>query len=364
MSLEVPPSEASLLQILSDLAAGRSLSSSDRAQLLRLTAAASGWDLSERVEPLVETRSQLFQALYPTLQPFCIQALGWDTCPVGLLWQLWLPLAMQMQTWQQALERPLIQGILGGQGTGKTTLAAILTHILTVLGLQVCQISIDDLYKPYRDRLLLQEADPRFRWRGPPGTHDVALGRSLLKQLRQSQLPVQVPRFDKSAWQGAGDRTQPEQIDQADIVLFEGWFVGVRPVSPEAFDQAPPPIITAADRAFAREVNTRLQDYLPLWELLDRLIVLAPTDYRYSKQWRREAEQRMIAAGKPGMTDAEIEQFVDYFWRSLHPDLFITPLLHDPHHVDGVIEIDATHQPVKFYGFEHAITPPAPLPAD
>jgi D-glycerate 3-kinase len=351
----MPPSNASLHQILSALAAGRSLSSADWAQLLRLTAADQ--------EP-VETRSQLFQAIYPSLQTFCIQALGWATCPVVLLWQLWLPLAIQLQTWQQALSRPLIQGILGGQGTGKTTLAAILTHILNAWGLKVCQLSLDDLYKSYSDRLLLQQADPRWRWRGPPGTHDVALGRSVLQQLRQAQLPVAVPRFDKSAWQGMGDRTQPEQIEQADIIFFEGWFVGVRPVPPERFDQAPPPIVTAADRAFACEVNARLQEYLPLWELLDRLIVLAPVDYRYSKQWRREAEQRMIATGKPGMTDAEIEQFVDYFWRSLHPDLFIAPLLQDADRVDGVIEIDVDHRPVRCYGFGRAITLPAPSPAD
>jgi D-glycerate 3-kinase len=363
MSSAVPPSEGLLARILSDLASGRSLPESDRAQLRRLTAA--GWEiLPNAVEPLLEARSQLFQAVYPTLQNFCIQSLGWETCPVELLWQLWLPLAMQLQTWQQSLHRPLIQGILGGQGTGKTTLAAILTRILNFLGLQVCQLSIDDLYKPYRDRLLLQQADPRFRWRGPPGTHDVALGRAVLEQLRQSQLPVLVPRFDKSAWEGAGDRTQPEQIAQADIVLFEGWFVGVRPVPPQVFDQAPFPIVTAEDRAFAREVNARLQAYLPLWELLDRLIVLAPTDYRYSKQWRREAERRMIDSGKAGMTDAEIDQFVDYFWRSLHPELFITPLLQNPQLVDGVIEIDLAHRPSRVYGFERAITPPTPSPAD
>ncbi|HEY9643588.1 MAG TPA: glycerate kinase, partial [Coleofasciculaceae cyanobacterium] len=173
-------SDASLLQLLSDLAAGRSLFAGERAQLLRLTAAAPGWEISSyRLEARLEARSQQFQAIYPSLQHFCMQTLGWTTCPVELLWQLWLPLAMQLQTWQHALHRPLIQGILGGQGTGKTTLAAILTHILNFWGLQVCQLSIDDLYKPYSDRLLLQQADPRFRWRGPPGTHDVGLGRSV-----------------------------------------------------------------------------------------------------------------------------------------------------------------------------------------
>lgn len=47
----------------------------------------------------------------------------------------------------------------------------------------------------------------------------------------------------------------------------------------------------------------------------------------------------MIAAGKSGMTEQEIEQFVHYFWRSLHPELFIKPLVKSAKLVDLVIEI-------------------------
>jgi D-glycerate 3-kinase len=50
----------------------------------------------------------------------------------------------------------------------------------------------------------------------------------------------------------------------------------------------------------------------------------------------------MIAAGKSGMSDAEIEEFVNYFWRSLHPELFINPLIQSSS-VDLVIEINADH---------------------
>jgi D-glycerate 3-kinase len=256
---------------------------------------------------------------------------------------------MQLADWRQQQQRPLIQGILGGQGTGKTTLAAILSQILGQWGLQVCQISIDDLYKPYADRLQLQAQDPRFRWRGPPGTHDVPLGLAVLQQFRNGEFPVSVPRFDKSAWQGKGDRTQPELVSHTDIVLFEGWFVGAHPVEPAVFETAPPPIATVADREFARTINANLAEYLPLWALLDRLIVLSPTDYRLSQQWRKQAEQRMIAAGRSGMSDAEVEQFVEYFWRSLHPELFITPLLQDASRVDLAIEINAEHQPEAIY---------------
>jgi D-glycerate 3-kinase len=346
----------SLANALSDLATGRSPQPNPSqidlliAHLLADPQRSQAWGITpDNAAAVVQRRSQLFQTVYPTLQSFCQTQLGWQTCPLELLWDLWLPLAMQLAEWRQQSQRPLIQGVLGGQGTGKTTLAAILSQILGQWGLQVCQISIDDLYKPYADRLQLQAQDPRFRWRGPPGTHDVSLGLAVLQQFRNGEFPVSVPRFDKSAWQGKGDRTLPELVSHADIVLFEGWFVGVRPVDPTVFETAPPPIATAADREFARTVNANLAEYLPLWALLDRLIVLAPTDYRLSQQWRQQAEQRMVASGRSGMSEAEIEQFVEYFWRSLHPELFIAPLLQAASRADLAIEINADHRPERIY---------------
>ena len=337
------------IDALSDLAAGRSPQSDLLAARLLESQRAQPWGITpDTVAAAVQRRSQLFQTVYPTLQTFCQTQLGWD-CPLELLWDLWLPLAMQLADWRQSQQRPLILGMLGGQGTGKTTLAAILSQILGQWGLQVCQISIDDLYKSHADRLQLQAQDPRFRWRGPPGTHDVAIGLAVLQQLRNSEFPADLPRFDKSAWQGSGDRTQPEIVSHADIVFFEGWFVGAQPVDSVVFETAPPPIATAADREFAQTVNANLMEYLPLWALLDRLIVLAPKDYRLSKQWRKQAEQRMVATGRSGMSDAEIEQFVEYFWRSLHPELFITPLLQDASRVDLAIEINADHQLARIY---------------
>ncbi len=290
---------------------------------------------------------KLETSLPAVLEPFCQEQLGWQDCPPELLQNFWLPLTKQLVTWHEQAEGTLIQGILGGQGTGKTTLAAILTQILNHLGLQVCQISLDDLYKTYADRRQLEQLDPRWRWRGPPGTHDIELGLEVLQQLKQKR-PAQVPRFDKSAWGGMGDRTTSKTVNGADIVLFEGWFVGVRPIDPSAFDHAPSPIETESDRTFARDMNTRLADYLPLWNLLDRLIVLIPNDYRLSQQWRRQAEQRMIAAGQSGMAATEVDEFVEYFWRSLHPELFITPFLHNTQ-ADWVVEISSDHCPTAIH---------------
>lgn len=298
----------------------------------------------ENVDEVIEKRSHLLKSVFPAFSQFCLTNLQIEPQKMlQVLWDLWLPLGIKLASQRQQLRRPLIQGILGGQGTGKTTMSNVLKLILNQLGYRTLSLSLDDLYKTYSDRLVLTQQDPRLIWRGPPGTHDVDLGLNVLDQIRQLQSPVMVPRFDKSAYGGAGDRTTPEMVTDVDIVLFEGWFVGVRPIEPDVFDTAPPPIITDEDRAFARDINRRLHDYLPLWERLDSLIVLYPTDYRYSMEWRKQAEQQMIAAGKSGMSNADIEKFVNYFWRSLHPELFIKPLVKDATRVDLVIEIHADH---------------------
>ncbi len=306
----------------------------------------------ENVGEVLLARSHLLRSVYPGLSQFCQNTHHLEQRQLlSTVWNLWLPLAMQLVSYRQQLGRPLIQGILGGQGTGKTTMSAILTLIISHLGYRTLSLSLDDLYKTYSDRLALREQDPRLVWRGPPGTHDIQLGLTVLDQLLTSvrATPIQVPRFDKSAWGGAGDRREPEVVEGADIVLFEGWFVGVRPLNPAAFDTAPPPIVTATDREFARDMNAQLKDYLPLWERLDRLMLLYPGDYHLSLEWRRQAEHQMIAAQGKGMTDAEVEQFVEYFWRSLHPELFIKPLTNHPNWVDLVIEINPDHSTGAVY---------------
>jgi len=260
--------------------------------------------------------------------------------------RLWVPLALWLASRRQQGDRPWIQGILGGQGTGKTTMAAVLTMVLKHLGYTSLSLSLDDLYKTHADRLALRQQDPRLLWRGPPGTHDVALGIDVLDRLQQpTGEPIAIPRFDKSLHHGSGDRLAPEFVTAVDIVLFEGWFVGVSPIDPAVFETAPAPIVSEGDRAFARDCNARLLDYLPLWQRLDSLIVLYPTDYRLSKTWRKQAEQQMQASGKPGMGDAKIDAFVDYFWKALHPDLFIPPLITHSGTVEWVVEIDADHLP-------------------
>ncbi len=293
------------------------------------------WSLSaENVNEALRDRAELLQAFCGAIDSGCMTfplAGHWSDWIVPL-WRIWLPLAQRLDRLQRALGAPFVQGIVGGQGTGKSTLTQILQMILRQLGHQTVGLSIDDLYLTYEQRQALQRQDPRLVWRGPPGTHDVDLGLQVLRAIKQSgaETQIELPRFDKSLYGGQGDRTSAIRVAAPTIAFFEGWFVGARPVSEAIFDRTqtplPDPIITAADRAFARDCNQKLRLYLPLWDTLDSLIVLYPEDYRLSQQWRQAAEHDMKAQGKPGLSDAEIQEFVTYFWKALHPDLFILPL--------------------------------------
>lgn len=304
-------------------------------------------------QQLIEARSQLFCVAYPNVIECCqlhgIKDTGSNI--LNLMWNLWLPLAVNLAELRQELDRTPVQGILGAQGTGKSFLASILRLLLSHFGYTTVNLSLDDIYKTHTERFRLRKTDPRLIWRGPPGTHDIYLGLQILETCLQKDLsePILIPRFDKSAHEGEGDRAEPEEIERADIVLFEGWFVGVRPIAENMFSLPSSPMTSPQDIRFAQDNNERLKAYVSLWDKIDNLLVLYPLDYRYSKEWRKQAEQKMIASGKTGMSDREIEEFVDYFWRALHPELFITPLIKQADIVDLVIEIDKNHNYQKIY---------------
>jgi len=345
-------SSDSLSQILNALLDGRS-TAADWQKLGQLELAnsrqASAFNLTTtNVEAQLQQRAELLRLTYAAFWGVCDRHLGNPEFFLPTLWQFWLPLAQRLVQQRQAKGHPFVQGVLGGQGTGKTTLGLILSTLLQTLGYNTLSWSLDDLYKTYADRLQLQQQIPELVWRGPPGTHDVGLGIQVFDQLRHPRpnTPIAIPRFDKSLHNGMGDRIAPEFVQNMDVVLFEGWFVGVQPIEPIAFVHPPAPIQTEVDRAFARACNDRLQDYLPLWQQLDSLWVLYSPDYQLSKQWRQQAEAKMKAVGKPGMTNAEIDAFVEYFWKALHPDLFMRPTLAQ---ADLVIAINPDHSLGEMY---------------
>jgi D-glycerate 3-kinase len=117
---------------------------------------------------------------------------------------------------------------------------------------------------------------------------------------------VRIPRYNKSAFGGAGDRAPPEQWQTVKpplkVVLFEGWMLGFRPVGAST--------ATAVDPALP-EVDRRLESYQAAWDaFVHAWLVVEVGDAAWVFNWRLEAEQKMKEAGKDGMSDQEVHAFV------------------------------------------------------
>ena len=245
---------------------------------------------------------------------------------------------------------PLFVGVQGPQGSGKTFLTSCLHSLLAdpPYSLLVAVLSIDDLYLPHAGLTALAEAHPRNRLlhgRGQPGTHDIPLGRAILTALKaiNDGGDVSLPVFDKSLFDGAGDRAVETRVVRGpiDVVVLEGWCVGFYPVSRvevgARWERKVPGLDEFDMTGFVAledvlEVNAMLGAYVEWWQALDAFIQVCAVclgllcvNNRACRQirgpptsslsiiyrWRLQQEQHMKAKnGGRGMTDVQVKTCV------------------------------------------------------
>jgi D-glycerate 3-kinase len=217
---------------------------------------------------------------------------------------------------------PLIVGICGSQGSGKSTVCKQVAARFGGAGLEVATLSLDDLYLPLAARVKLGElVHPLLRTRGVPGTHDTKLGIHTLHDLAQGK-DVRLPRFDKAR----DDRHPVEAWDtitgSVDLVLFEGWCVGAKPQGLEALTQ-PINALEAnedVDGRWRRYVNDALGgEYQRLFAKIDLLVLLAAPSFDVVLKWRTQQEHELRAQARGDrsgvMSDAQIARFIQHYER-------------------------------------------------
>lgn len=272
-----------------------------------------------------------------------------------------MPLAEVLSAHQSGAGKPILVGINGTQGSGKTTLCDFLgTALAEVCGCRVVNLSLDDFYltRPERSRLA-ETVHPLFATRGVPGTHDMALLAQVLEALLTNDradiavpipLPIPVPRFNKAQ----DDRSPAAQWSQVggpvDVVLLEGWCLGVRP-QPDA--DLVEPINTLekredTDGTWRRYVNERLRrDFLPLYDSVDQWVMLKAPSFEHVLQWRSEQEAKLArrhAANTPGhiMDAAQLARFVQFYERLTRWSLRdLPPAVHHLFELDAARNITA-----------------------
>lgn len=238
----------------------------------------------------------------------------------------------------------VIVGVSAIQGTGKTTQGEVLEALIEHFGYSSISLSMDDHYITYKELNALRRKDPRFIRRGV--THDVLLAIKNLTDLKKMKdgEEVLVPIYDKGAEHGDGDRDGWRTVTQKpDFIFYDGWMLGARRIRDESiFEQGLPALDSAEHIQFAKDINKKLDEYTPLWELIEFMNVLYVPDYRISLKWREQAEEKLRKQGK-GMSRKEIKEFVYYFWRSVHPAIQIKNLSQDKSHAQQITIINDNH---------------------
>lgn len=253
---------------------------------------------------------------------------------------------------EKSAQRPIVIGLCGAQGSGKSTVSEGLKRRLRAAGLTVALLSIDDIYLTCEERQALGAVHPLLRTRGAPGTHDIELGLRTLDACASAQTCL-LPRFSKrndtrkpvSEW----DRVEAP----VDVVVFEGWCVGGMPQNEETLVNPVNDLerLEDPDGRWRRYVNDCLAgSYQQLFERIDWLVLLAAPSFDCIEGWRKEQEQNLraslFATGVGlGVTldDSGVRRFVQHFQR-------ITQhiLAEMPGRADITIRLDEHRRPVAW----------------
>jgi D-glycerate 3-kinase len=219
---------------------------------------------------------------------------------VAMFEAIYVPLGSWLYCRKQQQEGPLVIGINGAQGAGKSTLFNLIEVILSeAFDLKVVGFSLDDLYKTREEReRLAKEVHPLLLTRGVPGTHDVQLGIDIIESLKRADpmQPTKIPVFDKSIDDRCPETIWQEWLGPADVIVFEGWCVGAVPQS-DADLQSPINELEAnedPEGEWRRYANEQLAGpYQALFECLDLLIMLKVPSMEAVYEWRSLQEKKL-----------------------------------------------------------------------
>jgi len=246
----------------------------------------------------------------------------------------WRQIATRIAAKAQASARPVIVGVTGSQGSGKTSLCRFLELLLDRdYAIKAATLSIDDLYLTKAERQALAAmVHPLLATRGVPGTHDIALGRAVLAAFLAGEPRLHLPRFDKARDDRAPADCWPVIAGPLDVLLFEGWCVGAQPQSPEQLD-LPVNGLEAAEDAhgrWRRSANAALTGpYSMLFDPLDMVVMLAAPGFDAVISWRQEQERKLRERTGGGMSPGEVERFVAHYERLTRHMLTAMPPLAD-----------------------------------
>lgn len=235
-----------------------------------------------------------------------------------------IPLSERIRTHQLSANKPYFVGINGSQGSGKSTLSDFIqAYLQQNYGVKVIVLSLDDFYFSQIERdIVAQDVHPLFKTRGVPGTHNMSQAKQVLNALKLGQ-PTLIPRFNKATdnpYNQADWTLVPEPVD---IIIFEGWSWGV---DPQNAHQLAHPVndferLEDSNGEWRNHANLQLAlHYKPLYQMMNKWIMLKAPSFADVFNWRLEQEQKLIDATptelRPkAMSKVQVERFIQHYQR-------------------------------------------------
>ena len=238
-----------------------------------------------------------------------------------------IPIAVYLNSLEKTA-KPLLIGLTGGQGSGKTTLSDFVQLTLKKgFKKRTTGFSIDDIYKSQNDRELLgKKIHSMCKVRGVPGTHDVDLGIKTIDSLNfaTNEMITSIPVFSKPLDKHLPESEWVQFKGKPDFIFFDGWFCGAKPISEKNWS---PPLNELEEKqdpdgVWSKWYNRELSgDYQELFNSFDILLMIkVPSmEHIFESRWIQEKtlEKNLTdpEMKKKIMTKEEVIHFVMHYER-------------------------------------------------
>jgi D-glycerate 3-kinase len=236
---------------------------------------------------------------------------------------------------QRALhpERPVLVGVAGAQGSGKTTACRLLEMSNRP---RFAYFSLDDVYWSKEERAdLARLIHPLFVTRGPPGTHDLDLARATVLALMRADddRTIRLPSFDKARDEPAPKHEWPIFRGRPEAILIDGWCLGA--LAPDVGKPLNAVEAIDSDARWRGSQGTFLrEDYAPFFALFDALVYLKPPSWEVVRRWRGQQEEQLLGRALTKEENAKLDRFV------MHYEWITRSMMAGGHVADVVVQLD------------------------
>ena len=238
--------------------------------------------------------------------------------------KIYIPIAFWINNKWKKKGKTLLVGLSASQGSGKTTVAAILSIILKIFFKRnTCVISIDDFYKTLSDRKKMAENKHLlFKTRGVPGTHDIDLIKNFFSATKKKKFKkIKLPKFNKSIDDRLKKNNWHNIKKKPEIVILEGWCVGAKAKSNSSLQKPINFLEKNEDKnlIWRKFVNDRLKkEYKSVFAMIDHFIFMKVPNFKMVFKWRLLQEHKMKKkhnSNKKIMSNNEIKRFIMHYER-------------------------------------------------